>query len=152
MVSISSLIFSMFKVSFTLSSDPGSGTLVCSKKHVFYEGDFQKLAFRSRVEPIGPEKDTKQASKMTPVGDTLAPLSNGMRVSENHPRKTHAFYSKVGSRTCSGHFSTFLFVFLFRVLSVFSLSLSPLSLLWLSLLWLSLVLSGSLWFSLVIIS
>ena len=29
----------------------------------------------------------------------FAPVSNGMRVSENHPRKTHAFWSKLGSRT-----------------------------------------------------
>ena len=76
---------------FWFSSRRGSGTLFGFKNSVFCEGDFQKLAFRSRVEPIGPEKVTKEASKMTPVGDTLAPLSNGMRVSENHPRETHAF-------------------------------------------------------------
>ena len=76
---------------FWFSFRRGSGTLFCFKNSVFCEGDFQKLAFRSRVEPIGPEKVTKEASKMTPVGDTLAPLSNGMRVSENHPRETHAF-------------------------------------------------------------
>ena len=76
---------------FWFSSRRGSGTLFCFKNIVFCEGDFQKLAFRSRVEPIGPEKVTKEASKMTPVGDTLAPLSNGMRVSGNHPRETHAF-------------------------------------------------------------
>ena len=29
----------------------------------------------------------------------LAPLSNGMRVSENHRRKTYVFWSKLGSRT-----------------------------------------------------
>ena len=29
----------------------------------------------------------------------FAPLSNGMRASENHPRKTHVFWSKLGSRT-----------------------------------------------------
>ena len=76
---------------FWFSSRRGSGTLFCFKNSVFCEGDFQKLAFRSRVEPIGPEKITKEASKMTPVGDTLAPLSSKTRVSENHPRKTHAF-------------------------------------------------------------
>ena len=31
-----------------------------------------------------------------------APLSNGMRVSENHTRKTHSFFSKVGSGASLG--------------------------------------------------
>ena len=54
-------------------------TLVCSKNHVFYEGDFQKLVFRSRVERIGPEKNMKEASKMTAVGDILAQLPSKPR-------------------------------------------------------------------------
>ena len=62
-------IFECVLYLFTFSSDPRSGTLVCSKKHVFYEGCFQKLAFRSRVERIGPEHITKEASKMSAVGD-----------------------------------------------------------------------------------
>ena len=45
---------------FWFSFRRGSGTLFCSKNTVFYEGDFQKLAFRSRVERIGPEKDMKE--------------------------------------------------------------------------------------------
>ena len=40
-------------------------TLFWSKNLVFYEGDFQKLAFRSRVERIGPQQDTNEASKIT---------------------------------------------------------------------------------------
>ena len=36
---------------FWFSSRRGSGTLFCFKNNVFYEGDFQKLAFYSRVEP-----------------------------------------------------------------------------------------------------
>ena len=76
---------------FWFSSRRGSGTLFCFKNKMFYEGDFQKLAFRSRVEPIGPEKVTKEASKMTPVGVTFAPLSSKMRVSDNHLRKTQCF-------------------------------------------------------------
>ena len=31
-----------------------------------------------------------------------APLSNGMRVSENHPRKSHCFLSKIGSGASFG--------------------------------------------------
>ena len=58
---------------FWLSSRRGSGTLFCFKNIVFCEGDFQKLAFRSRVEPIGPEKVTKEASKMSTVGDKRIP-------------------------------------------------------------------------------
>ena len=54
---------------FWFSSRRGSGTLSCFKNTVFCEGDFQKLAFRSRAEPIGPEKVTKEAYKMSAVGD-----------------------------------------------------------------------------------
>ena len=48
---------------------PWSGTLFCFKNHLFHKGDFQKLAFRSRMERIGTEKITKEASKMSNVGD-----------------------------------------------------------------------------------
>ena len=64
---------------FWFSSRRGSGTLFGFKNTVFYEGDFQKLAFRSRVERIGPEKDMKEASKMTAVGDTVAQLPSKPR-------------------------------------------------------------------------
>ena len=36
------------------------------KKHVFYEGVFQKLAFRSRVRPNGTQKDSKWIRKACP--------------------------------------------------------------------------------------
>ena len=41
---------------FWFSSRRGSGTLFGFKNIVFCEGDFQKLAFRSRVEPKCPQQ------------------------------------------------------------------------------------------------
>ena len=60
---------------------------------------FQELAVYLGVEPKSPQQWSFwiPLSCLFPVRS--APLSNGMRVSENHPRKTHAFWSKLGSRT-----------------------------------------------------
>ena len=69
-------------------------TLFCSKNKMFYEGDFQKLGFRSRAERIGPEKDTKEASKMTAVGDTLAQLPSKPRAPGTAPKTLLRLYSR----------------------------------------------------------
>ena len=69
----------------------GSGAPFLLINHVFYEGDFQKLAFGVGVGPKGPHKDTKQTPKMTRLGVALAPLSHETLDSENHPHKTHGF-------------------------------------------------------------
>ena len=53
---------------------------------MFHEGDFQKLAFRSRVERIGPEKNTKEASKMTAVGNIFAQLPSKPRAPGTAPK------------------------------------------------------------------
>ena len=52
---------------------------------------FQELAVYLGVEPKGPQQQSfwRRLSCLFPVRS--APLSNGMRVSENHPRKTHGF-------------------------------------------------------------
>ena len=58
---------------------------------------FQELAVYLGVEPKCPQQRSfwRPLSCLFPVRS--APLSNGMRVSENHPRKTHGFWSKIGS-------------------------------------------------------
>ena len=69
----------------------GSGAPFLLISHVFYEGDFQKLAFGVGVWPKGPQKDTNLTPKMTRVGVALAPLSDETLDSENHPHETTGF-------------------------------------------------------------
>ena len=60
---------------------------------------FQELAVYLGVEPKCPQQRSFWMSISCLVPVRSAPLSNGMRVSEIHPRKTHAFWSKLGPRT-----------------------------------------------------
>ena len=63
---------------------------------------FQELAVYLGVEPQCPQQRSfwRPLSCLFPVRS--APLSNGMRVSENHTRKTHSFFSKIGSGASFG--------------------------------------------------
>ena len=63
---------------------------------------FQELAVYLGVEPKCPQQRSfwRFLSCLFPVRS--APLSNGMRVSENHPRRTRCFWSKMGSGASFG--------------------------------------------------
>ena len=58
---------------------------------------FQQLAVYSEVDPKCPQQPSfwRPLSCLFPVRS--APLSSGMQVSENHPRKTRGFCTKIGS-------------------------------------------------------
>ena len=68
------------------------------KKHVFYEGLFQNLAFYMRVDPKGPQEVSFYIPFWYLFRVILAPFSNRTFDSEKDPRKTHAFYKKKGTR------------------------------------------------------
>ena len=68
------------------------------KKHVFYEGLFQNLAFYTRVDPKGPQEVSFYIPFWYLFRVILAPLSNRTLDSEKDPRKTHAFHKKKGTR------------------------------------------------------